>query len=150
MRSGEPLSPDEIARRAPLWVALSDLFLDTEMQAVHYQGIVDAARDGGFAPDEVITILNEEVAPVLNFNLLQVAGEWAMFDPDWVVARVSARLAYGSRRRPILPRRWPVLEKVLRGEDVEEAVIAGRSRTRPLWWFFWGAVFAVAVWRLLT
>lgn len=97
---GGSLSSEEIARRAPLWVALSDLFLDTELQAVHYQGIVDAARSGSFEPCEVVAILNEEVAPVLRANLSQVAGEWAMFDPDWVVDRVSARLAARSVRSP--------------------------------------------------
>ena len=73
-----------------------------------------------------------------------------MFDPDWVVEKVSAYLAHGLKRRTILPRRWPTLERVLRGEPIEQAMIKDRSRIRLLWWFFGGAMIVVIVWRLLT
>ncbi|WP_156796086.1 DUF7079 family protein [Brevundimonas subvibrioides] len=149
---GEPLSPEETARRAPLWVALSDLFLDTEIQAVHYEGILKAARSGGFEPNEVIGILNEEVAPVLGFNLMQIAGEWAMFDPDWVVSRVSARLATKPARHLLKLRRWPELERVLKGDSIEQVLAAEGGRKTPnahlVWWVLAAALIAVVAWHL--
>jgi hypothetical protein len=152
MRVGEPLSPEEIACRAPLWVALSDLFLDTEIQAVHCEGILKAARSGGFEPDEVIAILNQEVAPVLGFNLLQIAGEWAMFDPDWVVSRVNARLETKPTRRLLQLRRWPALERVLKGDSVEQVLaVEGGPRTpnaHLVWWVLATMWIAVIAWRL--
>lgn len=166
MRTGEPLSPEEIARRAPLWIALSDLFLDTEMREIHYRGIRDAALSGGFTAGEVKAILTDEVAPVVGANLLQVAGEWAMFDPDWVGEQVSAYLTgrpadgaisdsmlFGVQRM-VLSHDWPKLERVLNGEPIE-TVLAPPSRSPRLIaprLFWWGAaiiVVAVLVWALL-
>lgn len=82
------LSEDEIQARLPLWCALSDLFLDTEMQDYHYQAIGQAAREGGFSVDQVRDILEREVFPAFVVNLMSVAGEWAGFRPDDVRERI--------------------------------------------------------------
>jgi len=166
MRPGVPLSPEETARRAPLWAALSDLFLDTEMQDAHYRGIRDAALAGGFDPVEVKTILTDEVAPVVGSNLLVVAGEWALFDPDWVVTRVQDHLSgrpvsgviagpmLRTVQRMVLSHEWPRLERILNGESIDTAMAArlqssGNGVPRLFWWGVAIILIAVFVWILL-
>ena len=166
MPTGEPFSEDEIARRRPLWIALSDLFLDTEMPEIHYRGIREAALSGGFATNEVKAILTDEVAPAVGANLLQIAGEWAMFDPDWVVDQVSDRVAgrpvvgaisgpalFGVQRM-VLSHDWSRLERVLNGEPIETVVPPQRPSPRLVaprlfWWGVAVILIAVLAWTLL-
>lgn len=86
---------DEIATRRPVWIALSELFLDTGVEAA----LPDIARILAASPyplEELRRILDDEVAPVLQGNLLTTAGEWVGFDENWLVQQVSTRL--GKRR----------------------------------------------------
>ena len=76
------LSGVEIERRVPVWHALSDLFLDTELQAEDYRRMADVLRRSGHSPGELRAILQEEVAPIFFVNLLSVAGEWAGWSED--------------------------------------------------------------------
>jgi hypothetical protein len=77
------LSQDEINRRVPLWMALADLFLDTE-DALFITNVAKVANRNGFILSEVDTILRWEVRPALYHNLLSVAGEWAGWEEDWL------------------------------------------------------------------
>jgi hypothetical protein len=70
-----PLSEAEIARRAPVWTVLSNLFLDTELQEYDFTYIVDQLHDSGYTMIQLQAILKEEVAPVFYSNLGTVAGE---------------------------------------------------------------------------
>lgn len=114
------LSEDEIQARLPLWCALSDLFLDTEMQDYHYQAIGLAARAGGFSADQVRNILEREVFPALVFNLMSVAGEWAGFQSEFVRERIletlarpplkrflSGGLGTGGLKKRVMAEDWP-------------------------------------------
>jgi hypothetical protein len=83
------LTPYEIEHRLPLWRALSDLFLDTELDEVTYRHIARVVVEAGTAPQEIDRILWDEVFPALADNLRIVAGEWAGFDDDWLVKRVT-------------------------------------------------------------
>ena len=87
---------DEIEERRPIWVALSDLYLDTDSR-LSYAYIARTLAVSRFTIEELHVILNEEIAPVLEHNLLQVAGEWAGFDETWLVDRILAR--QGRKRR---------------------------------------------------
>lgn len=127
------LSPECVARRWPLWVALSDLCLDTEPQAETFRWIARTACDGGFSVAETRDILEREVLPVFGFNLMSVAGEWAMFDEDDVRSRIVAWMELGPYRRRL---EWllltPVRRSVIRGDwpRVETAMRARRP-VRP-------------------
>lgn len=85
-------SPEELAIRRPLWVAMSDLFLDTDSR-LSYVSIAERAAETPFSIGELENILREEVAPVVQNNLLSVAGEWAMFPEDWLVEQITTRLS---------------------------------------------------------
>lgn len=78
------LSEAEILRRLPLWIAFSDLYLDTETGDSTYAAIARACHQSGYARQELRAILFDEVGPAFCGNLLQVAGEWAMFSAEEV------------------------------------------------------------------
>lgn len=77
----------DLARRRPVWLALSDLFLDTDVNLFR-EGNTRTLAASPYSLEELDTILREEVYPACSFNLSQVAGEWAGFDADWLERRI--------------------------------------------------------------
>jgi hypothetical protein len=86
---------DEIAIRRPVWIALANLFLDTDV-TTFYASMAQTLAESPYSMDELRRILDDEVSPVLQTNLLTPAGEWAGFDEEWLVAEASKRI--GKRR----------------------------------------------------
>lgn len=85
------LDPAEIERRLPLWTALADLFLDTDVM-LSVPHIARTIVDGGWSTVEAEEALRWEVRPAFYRNLLSIAGEWAGWDPREVrQAVVEAR-----------------------------------------------------------
>ena len=78
----------EIERRLPVWSAMSDLWLDTEIQDHHRHHIAQCLIDGDFTWEEAEEIILYEVAPAVYANMFLVAGEWAYFDEDWLKERI--------------------------------------------------------------
>lgn len=78
------VSESEIERRLPVWHALSDVFLDTELQPCDYKWIAGVLKGSGYSPAELRAILQDEVAPAFITNLLSVAGEWTSWSEDEV------------------------------------------------------------------
>jgi hypothetical protein len=93
------LDGDEIERRKPVWIALSDLWLDTELTEDDLRRIAEVMRRSGYGVEELREIYLFEVAPVVFPNLLSVAGEWAGFDEEWLVHEVTKQ---AGRRSPVL------------------------------------------------
>ncbi len=89
-----------IKTRKPLWVALSDLFLDTELKEYNHGHIAKMMKESGYTLDEIEDILMLEVFPVCIANLHSVAGEWAGFDENWVCETII------SAKRPNRYHRW--------------------------------------------
>ncbi|MBC8731289.1 hypothetical protein [Paraburkholderia sp. UCT2] len=102
------LKPDEVERRLPVWVALSELFLDAEFDEIACRYVAERLRCSGFGLQELEDILRDEVAPAFLPNLL-VAGEWSGWSPEAVRDIVLSHLEKQSNR-PRLPvilrRRW--------------------------------------------
>ena len=90
----------EIERRKPVWVALSDLWLDTELTEDDLRRIAGVMRRSGYTVQELREIYLFEVAPVVYPNLLSVAGEWAGFDEEWLVREVTRQ----ARRKSVILR----------------------------------------------
>ena len=78
----------DIQTRIPIWKALSLFYLDTELQDSDFQGIAENIINSPYSFEEVKMIDKYEVFPVLKYNLLQVAGEWAGFEEDWLVENI--------------------------------------------------------------
>ncbi len=114
----EPVLTDaEIRGRRPVWIALSELWLDTELQDRDLDRIARVLHESGYDRDALERILAEEVAPVIYRNLYSVAGVWTGFDPDWLCAEVSRRLrTRGPIRAWLLRRRRAVMTGLIRDE----------------------------------
>ncbi|HNR90940.1 MAG TPA: hypothetical protein PKO41_00810 [Dokdonella sp.] len=90
---------DDLARRRPVWAALSELYLDTDTAGLVEHCAHDLARSD-YDLDELATILRREVHPVLRTNLFVSAGVWNGFDPDWLEAEILRRHARPRWLRP--------------------------------------------------
>lgn len=75
---------NEIEKRTPIWNAISNFYLDTELETKDYDLIYEVMKESG----KPITVLKEidlyEVFPILQINLNNVAGEWNGFDRKWL------------------------------------------------------------------
>jgi len=86
------MDQSEIKRRIPVWCALSDLFLDTELQASSHRYVAKIITQSGFSSKEAEAILRDEVAPVFHVNLWTVAGEWTSWTEKDVEEMIVERL----------------------------------------------------------
>lgn len=81
----------------PVWTALSELFLDTELADSDLRRIAAVLRGSGCDVAEVEAILRTQVLPAFGANLLTTAGEWTPWSED----EVRAIMARSLRRGPI-------------------------------------------------
>jgi hypothetical protein len=91
-------------QRERAWIALSDLFRDTEMTASDIAYLARCLREAEIGPADAEAILRDEVAPVFGWNLLSVAGNWTGWMDEDVVELVSQWLA--RRDAPSLAGLW--------------------------------------------
>lgn len=84
--------------RRRVWEAMSELYLDTDIDAEVLARVAEAVARSPYSLAELERILRHEVHPVLVSNLYSVAGVWSGFDRDWLAGSIDAYL-----RRP-----WPV------------------------------------------
>lgn len=82
----DTLSPQELQSRAPVWEALADFWLDTELVDFEFDYIARIIAESPYSLSEVRDIHDYEVAPAVSANLLSVAGEWAGFNSEWLIA----------------------------------------------------------------
>jgi hypothetical protein len=106
------LTPRLLTERLPVWSALSDLFLDTQLDESDHRRIAIALRQSSYSALELHHILRDEVTPAFGWNLAAAAGEWAGWTDEavqeimtrslrkWAVttwlARVGTRFAWRS------------------------------------------------------
>jgi hypothetical protein len=85
------LDEAEVGRRQPVWSALSELWLDTELEEEDLRRIAGVMSQSGYRVDELREIYLYEVAPVVSPNLFSLAGEWAGFDEEWLFGEATRR-----------------------------------------------------------
>jgi hypothetical protein len=88
----------DLARRQPVWLALSELYLDIELEAGDFQRLAGVFAASGFSWSDIQQINYDEVAPVLWQNLLSMAGEWAGWNEVLLLASIGKRYT-GKRHR---------------------------------------------------
>ena len=98
----ETFTMPEIQRRLPVWHAMSDLFLDTELQARDYRRIAKVLTTSTYSRAELRSILEDEVTPAFASNLWAVAGEWA----GWTESDVRAIMLQSQSRRDVWVISW--------------------------------------------
>jgi hypothetical protein len=114
-----------IATRLPVWVALSELFLDTELDDADHDRIAAVLAASPYSEDKLEEILRFEVTPVLKKNLQSVAGEWESLDPAWLREQLAPRLDH----RPRFRLSWFRLVRTP-WRDIR-ARVSARRRTKP-------------------
>jgi len=81
----------ETDERFPIWEALSEFFLDTELEYKDYDRISTILAKSEYSLLELEDILQFEVYPACIGNLFCIAGEWAGFHPDWIIDTIGPR-----------------------------------------------------------
>lgn len=107
-----------VARLRAARAALSELFLDTELDARDLARIAQVLTGTGLPTDELERIFTSELEPVLAANLSVPAGEWSGFDIDWLEAQIRERTQRGPVRS--------VLDRAMRA-------VRGSSAARADW-----------------
>lgn len=79
---------DAMERRSEVWVAMAELFLDTETRWSIPRTALSAV-EAGLSVSEACEVWRYEVYPALAFNLWDIAGEWAGWERDWLIARIE-------------------------------------------------------------
>lgn len=79
-------------QRKLIWIALSDFYLDTELQESDFLQLAQKIIESPYSLEEVKEINKYEVFPVLRPNLLSVAGEWTGFNEEWLVNAIVASI----------------------------------------------------------
>lgn len=82
-----------IKERKPIWIALSEFYLDTELQESDFRHIAFKIIKSPYSLDEVKKINKYEIFPILQSNLLSVAGQWTGFDEEWLISNITDSLA---------------------------------------------------------
>ncbi|NUO00493.1 MAG: hypothetical protein HUU01_07755, partial [Saprospiraceae bacterium] len=75
-------SSSVILQRQPVWIALSEFYLDTGLDEHDLKRIAQVFKASGLDFGTVKDIDKLEVFPVLQSNLFHTAGTWGGFDPD--------------------------------------------------------------------
>ncbi len=84
------LAVADLDARRPVWLALSDLYLDTEYRSFVRVAARELARSA-YATGELHAILFDEVHPILAHNLCVTTGVWERFDQAWLAERILAQ-----------------------------------------------------------
>lgn len=108
----------ELAIRVPVWHALSELFTGRELQDYDYRWIAQVLKDSGLNREEIFAILDQEVAPALQANLLynptpvmegwtkndikRLVTEYVNKKPTMIERFIPASLLMKQRRKYIL------------------------------------------------
>lgn len=82
--------------RLKIWRALSDLFLDTEIEDHVFTYIARTVSECGLSLSETEDILWYEVYPVLEGNLRNVAGVWEGWPDSWLLQNLPAKVRPNS------------------------------------------------------
>ncbi len=86
------------ADREPVWLALSEFWLDTKLDKYDHKRIAEVLAESPYSMNELKDIERYEVAPVLWSNLIDVAGEWAGWDPDQLNQDCAEKMMLGRGR----------------------------------------------------
>ena len=76
--------PHDLERLKPVWHALSELYLDTELSHNQILKIIQTLKASDFSLKELKQINQYHVFPVLHVNMVDTAGVWSSFDEVWL------------------------------------------------------------------
>ena len=94
--TGKDLDLDSELKK--VWLAMSELFLDTDIEPLKEHIAKDLASTK-YSVSELNTILKEQVAPAVATNLLSVAGVWQGFDQEALFEAIL-EIKSGKKKKP--------------------------------------------------
>lgn len=95
------ISQEEISKRKFIWLALSELYLDTELDDDDFKRIAEILKESGYSLRELKQINYKEVAPVVYPNTLSVAGEWTGFNEEWLIEEIVKKINQEKKQSSI-------------------------------------------------
>lgn len=87
-----------LEEREPIWMALSEFYLDTELSSDDLVFTAKIFNNSPYTLEEIKRINKYEVYPVFYPNLLSMYGVWNGFDKTWLIECIIARV---NRQSPI-------------------------------------------------
>ena len=90
------MDPKTLARKKPVWVAISKFYLDTELGDDEITDISKTFHQSGYSIEELREINYEEVGPIVSPNLFSIAGVWTEFDEEWLTEKIIERISKGK------------------------------------------------------
>jgi hypothetical protein len=100
------LTEDQLQKRKAIRIALSDLYLDTELTNGQLLHIARIFKESGFTLETIKEINYREVGPLLLNNVRSVAGEWAGFNANELHDMLEKALILRN------PRKESLVEKI--------------------------------------
>jgi hypothetical protein len=91
----------EAEEKREVWKALSELWLDQELQITDLKDTAQTLYQSSYSLQELEKIYLYEVAPVVYKNLYSVTGIWTGFDSEWLTKSILLR-----KRRRFRPLEW--------------------------------------------
>ena len=70
------------------WIAISDIYLDTEIRTSDIKYIARQLAETSFTEQQLNEIYYYDIAPVCYINGIDPAGEWVGFDRDWLFSEI--------------------------------------------------------------
>lgn len=86
------ISNNEKEKRRAVWLALSEFYLDTELDDEDLVRISTVFKKSGYSLDQIKEINNNEVGPVLYMNYFTTAGEWIRFEPRYLFNSIETEI----------------------------------------------------------
>ena len=104
MTATSPPADDDALRLRAARAALSELFLDRELDDGDRRRLCETLAATGLDLATLDRVFADELEPLLAANLRTPAGEWAGFDIDWLEARIRERGQQGGGWRQLIER----------------------------------------------
>ena len=92
------MKEDILNKRTPVWIVLSELYLDTELEDSDYDRIVKVLLTSEFSLEELKAIDLYELFPSLQSNLETVIGDWGGFEEDWLLRKCKRNFRFRNWR----------------------------------------------------
>ncbi|WP_298484425.1 hypothetical protein [uncultured Maribacter sp.] len=91
-----------IEERKPIWIALSNFYLDTKLEEYVLKSIAKKIIESPYSLKKVKEINTYELFPVLHYNLISFAGVWTGFDEDWLINSIIESLSKRNKLKTII------------------------------------------------
>ena len=98
------MNEDKLKRRKPVWSAISEFYLDTELSDDDFKRINTIFKQSNYSLQELEDIDFYEVWPILKSNLFSTTGVWSGFDEAWLFQEIMTHTYLKPRKKNLITR----------------------------------------------